>query len=166
MTIKNFIKNCLLYWNKFRSILVAITVMIFYAKVDLEYSINSKDLFSISINTLSILFGFNMVVVTHYFSNSNFNNFLKKINSFNTFKNRYKRIIKTLVISLTCLYIISIFAEFDYCFFDFVSFKQISNYLAVFLSVLNLVKAYDIVVEFFNVYGTTYSNTMKNLNDE
>jgi hypothetical protein len=166
MTIMNFIKSCVRYWNRLRSVLIATIVMFFYAKVDLNYSINSNDLFSISINSLSILFGFNMVIVTHYFSNSNFNKFLKKFNVFNSFKNKYKRIIKTLVISLIALYIISIFVEFDYCFFNYVSFEQISNYLAVFLTILNLVRAYDIVVEFFNVYGTTYSDTMKNINDE
>lgn len=166
MTKKNFIKTGSLSWQKYRSYIIAIIVMILYVIIDLKYILNSKDLISISINTLSILFGFNMVVVTHYFSNSKLNNFLKKINSFNKFKNRYRDIIKILVISLIALYIVSIFAEFDYCFFDFVSFKQICNYIVIFLSILNLVKAYDIVVEFFNVYGTTYSNTMQNFNEE
>ncbi len=166
MKVKNLTKTCLIYWRKYRSFLIAITVMILYAIIDFNYSIISKDLYSTSINCLSILFGFNMVVVTHYFSNSNFNNFLKKINSFNSFKNKYKSIIKILVISLIVVYIISIFAEIKYCFFEIITFKQISSYAVIFFSIYNLIKAYDIVVEFFNVYGTTYSNTIGNINNE
>jgi L-cystine uptake protein TcyP (sodium:dicarboxylate symporter family) len=166
MTTEKFIKSCKLNWIIYRSSIIAIIVMLIYAKIDLDYSIIPNDLFSTSITTLSILFGFNMVVVTHYFSNSNFNNFLKQINSFNSFKRRYKRIIKILIISLIVIYIISIFENVDYCFFGLMSFKQISSYIVVFLSILNLVKAYDCVVEFFNVYGTTYSNTVKNMNNE
>jgi hypothetical protein len=166
MTIKNLTNTIKLYWIRLRSSLIAFIVVFLYVIVDLEHSLNSKDLFSISINALSILFGFNMVVVTQYFSNTKFNIFLKKLNSFNGFKNKYKRIIKTLVVSLIALYVISIFSGFHYCFFERVSFEQVSNYCAVFLTVWNLMKAYDIVVEFFNVYGTTYSNTMQNINDE
>ncbi|MCK8143362.1 hypothetical protein MW871_15835 [Flavobacterium sp. I-SCBP12n] len=158
--------NFKLIWTKYRSIIVGFITSILFAFIDIKCSIIPNDLFSTSINTLSILFGFNMVVVTHYFSNTNFNNFLKKIKSFNSFKNRYKRLIKNLIVSLILVYIISIFQKVEYYFFGLLSFKQISNYIVVFLSILNLVKAYDCVVEFFNVYGTTYSNTMKNMNDE
>lgn len=166
MKTNEFIKKGMKYLIKMRSISIALLVVFLYLKVDLSYSLNSNELFSISINALSILFGFNMVVVTHYFSNTDFNKLLKKTQSFNSFKNKYKRIIKTLVVSLIILYIISIFSNYEYCFFNFVSSKQISNYITVFFTVWNLVKAYDIVVEFFNVYGTTYSNTMKNLMDK
>ena len=166
MTIKDLKKNIELYLIRRRSILIAFIIVFIYAIIDLEYSLNPKDLFSISINTLSILFGVNMVVVTHYFSNTKFNIFLKKLDSFNGFKNKYKKIIKTLVVSLITLYVISIFSGFHYCFFERVSFEQVSNYSSVFLTLWNLMKAYDIVVEFFNVYGTTYSNTMQNIDDE
>ncbi|GEJ30901.1 hypothetical protein FPKKA176_contig00098-0006 [Flavobacterium psychrophilum] len=161
--IKNKIK---LIWIKFRSVIIGFITSLLFAYLDINDSIIPPDLFSTSINTLSILFGFNMVVVTHYFSNTNFNNFLKKINSFNSFKNRYKRLIKILIVSLILVYIISIFQNFEYYFFGIFSFKQISNYIVVFLSLYNLVKAYDCVIEFFNVYGTTYSNTIKNINEE
>lgn len=163
---KKFKKKLIHIWIIYRSVLIGIITSLLFALIDFNYSIIPNDLFSTSINTLSILFGFNMVVVTHYFSNTNFNNFLKKINSFNAFKKRYKRLIKILIVSLIIVYIISIFQNFEYCFFCLFSFKQISNYIVVFLSILNLVKAYDCVVEFFNVYGTTYSNTIKNINDE
>lgn len=163
---KNIKNKSKLIWRNYRSVIIGFTTSILFAFLDINDSIIPNDLFSTSINTLSILFGFNMVVVTHYFSNTNFNNFLKKINSFNSFKNRYKKLIKILIISLILVYIISIFQNFEYCFFGIFSFKQISNYIVIFLSLLNLVKAYDCVIEFFNVYGTTYSNTIKNMNDE
>ncbi len=163
---KKFKKKCIHIWIIYRSVLIGLITSLLFALIDYKYSIIPNDLFSTSINTLSILFGFNMVVVTHYFSNTNFNNFLKRINSFNAFKKRYKRLIKILIVSLIVVYIISIFQNIEYCFFGLFSFKQISNYIVVFLSILNLVKAYDCVVEFFNVYGTTYSNTIKNMNDE
>jgi hypothetical protein len=162
----NFKNNCKLILIKYRSVIVGFITSLLFALIDIDYSIIPNDLFSTSINTLSILFGFNMVVVTHYFSNTNFNNFLKKVKSFNSFKNRYRRLMKNLIVSLILVYIISIFQKIEYCFFGLFSFKQMSNYIVVFLSILNLVKAYDCVVEFFNVYGTTYSNTMKNMNEE
>jgi hypothetical protein len=145
-----------LVWRNYRSVIIGFTTSLFFVFLDINDSIIPNDLFSTSINTLSILFGFNMVVVTHYFSNT----------SFNTFKNRYKKVIKILIISLILVYIISIFQNFEYCFFGIFSFKQISNYIVIFLSLLNLVKAYDCVIEFFNVYGTTYSNTINNMNDD
>jgi len=163
---KNILNKNKVIWIKYRSVIIGFITSLLFAFLDINYSIIPNDLFPTSINTLSILFGFNMVVVTHYFSNTNFNNFLKKINSFNTFKNRYKRLIKILIVSLILVYIISIFQNFKYCFFGLYSFKQISNYTVVFLSIINLVKAYDCVIEFFNVYGTTYSNTIKNMNEE
>lgn len=163
---KNNINNLKRNWIKYRSAIIGFITLFLFAFIDIKHSIIPNDVFPTSLNTLSILFGFNMVVVTHYFSNTNFNKFLKKIDSFNSFKNRYKELIKMLIISLILVYIISIFQNFKYCFLNIFSFKQLSNYLVIFLSIVNLVKAYDIVIEFFNVYGTTYSNTLKNMSDE
>lgn len=155
-----------LWWIRYRSILIATIITLFYVKIDHIHQLINENLSSTSITCLSILFGFNMVVVTHYYTNSDFNNFLKKLNIFNNFKNKYKRIIKTLIISLVIIYSITLFEKLEYCFFDIISLNQVCNYIVIFLSLLNLIKAYDCVVEFFNVYGSTYSNTLKNINEK
>lgn len=158
-------KKIKVIWISYRSIVIASIVVFFYALIVNNSSIVTDSLFSTSINCLSILFGFNMVVVTHYYTNSDFNKFLKKINIFNSFKNKYKQTIKVLIVSLISIYILSLFEKADYCFWGIISFSKLSNYVVVFLSLLNLVKAYDCVAEFFNVYGSTYSNTMENINN-
>jgi len=153
------------FWIIYRSSIIAFIVVVLYFVIDEKTPFKIDGLFSTSITCLSILFGFNMVVVTHYYTNSDFNKFLKTINSFNSFRRRYKHIIKYLIISLIGIYVLSLFDNLEYCFFDVVSFDKISNSVVIYLSLFNLVKAYDCVIEFFNVYGTTYSNTLQNMNN-
>lgn len=164
MTLNKIKKSLKLWLLKYRSVLIATTVALIYAKIDLAVSISAPNLSATSITCLSILFGFNMVVVTNYYSNSDFNEFLKKLDAFNIFKNKYKRIIKILILSLIAIYIIALFEKVEYCFFNVITLNQICNYIVILLSVLNLIKAYDCVVEFFNIYGSTYSNTLQKFN--
>ena len=133
----------------------------------LEYEFNSvhKGIATTSLNCLSILFAFNMVVVTHFYSNESLNLLLKKANKFNKFKSKYRILIKRLVVALVVVFTLSLFEDIEYCLFGLVKLNTISDFVVIFLTVYNLVKSYDVVQEFFNVYGTTYSKTVQNMKD-
>ena len=157
--IKNMVFNL---FNKHKGFIISIIITIFYLLINFKYPFEIKNLNSNSMNCLSILFGFNMVVVTQYYSNVKFNLFLKKAGRFNGFKEKYRNMAIFLIISLIIIYSLSIFEELDFLIFNLVCKSVISNLIIVFLSLFNLFKSLEIIREFFNVYGTTYSNTFMN----
>lgn len=162
----NIILNkALIYIKKYKGLISSILITLSYLFIRFYYPFEIDNLNSNSITCLSILFGFNMIVVTQYYSNVNFNLFLKKIGKFNGFKERYRQMVIYLIISLIIIYTLSIFEKLEFTIFDFVSKSSISNSGIIFLSLFNLFKSFEIIQEFFNVYGTTYSNTFNNVND-
>ena len=151
------------YLKKYKGIIVSTIITVFYLVIGFRYPFEIQNLNSYSITCLSILFGFNMVVVTQYYSNVNFNLFLKKAGLFNGFKEKYRRMVIYLITSLIIIYSLSIFEEFDFLIFDLICKSLVSNSIVIFLSLFNLFKSLEIIQEFFNVYGTTYSNTFRNI---
>ncbi len=155
----DLINKALLLIRKWRSIIIFLITCSYFI-ISYNYPFYLKNIYVNSITCLSILFGFNMIVVTQYYSNVNLNLFLKKAGQFSKFKEKYRFMLICLVFSLIIIYTLSIFEEMD---FLILHKNLISNSIVISLSLLNLFKSVEIVEEFFNVYGTTYSNTFRNI---
>lgn len=163
----NKISKIFFFFKKYKGIIISTLVASSFIVISYNHPFDLKTIYANSITCLSILFGFNMIVVTQYYSNVNFNLFLKKVGQFNGFKEKYRIMVIYLIISLIIIYTLSIFEELDFLFFNFICKSIVSNSIIVFLSLFNLFKSLEIIQEFFNVYGTTYSNSFRNvdLND-